>query len=60
MCTLRMFVYRKITKIEHTYKIAVLVMTEIVFVHDQKHVGWTKSLARTQPCYFQFIIKGER
>ena len=33
-----MLVYRKITKIEYTYKIVVFVMTEIVFAHDQKHV----------------------
>ena len=26
------------TKFQYTYKIAVLVMTEIVLVHDQKHV----------------------
>ena len=32
-----MFVYRKITKFEYTYKITVLVMTDIVLVHDQKH-----------------------
>ena len=40
MYTFRMFVYRKTTKIEYTHKIAILlVMTEIVFAHDQKHVS---------------------
>ena len=33
-----MFVYRKIAKIEYTYKIVVLVMSEIIFAHDQKRV----------------------
>ena len=34
----RMFVYRKITKFEYTHEISVLVMTESVFGHNQKHV----------------------
>ena len=38
MYTLLIFVYRKITKFEYLYKIAVLVMTEIVLAHNQKHV----------------------
>ena len=36
---------QKNSKIEYTYTIAVLVMTDIVLVHDQKHV----------PCHF-FLI----
>ena len=41
-------------KIEYTYKIDVLVMTKIVFAHDQKHVhgdhfGRTKNLSKTHP-----------
>ena len=38
MYTLLIFVYRKIKIFEYSYKIAVLVMTEIVLAHDQKHV----------------------
>ena len=30
--------YRKITIFEYSYKIAVLVMTEIVLAHDQKYI----------------------
>ena len=35
---LRMFVYRKLTKFEHTYKIVGLVMTNIIIAHKQKHI----------------------
>ena len=35
MYTFKMFVYIKITKIAYSYKIAVLVMTEIILAHNQ-------------------------
>ena len=55
MYTFKMFVYRKITKIAYSYKIAVLVMTEIIIAHNQKHVhchyffGWSKHLVKMHP-----------
>ena len=35
---LKIFVYRKISKNDSMYQITIMVMTKIVFVHDQKHV----------------------